>query len=819
MPRHSRSFFSLLLTLLVAGSAPVGAESASHWLETSLRFFERGPSAAGVSLSIQSGEGDQAAIVSAGGSVTYGDATHMRVSMWMTLLRTGKPSQELNVLMVADGETLWTEIESPDAGVQVTKESLEQQERGSSSLGGLAPADPLAQFRNAQELFDFEVAEEGAHQVVLRGKLKPGVENQLAQLSEMAGQPATVLLALDPESGAPLRMEVTAGALFRMDLSIEKLTLLDAAVLTDGTFAYQPPAGASLQTSAGSLEREGKRYSGYIDRTGAVVVEPVFQTYSAFSEGLARVETSLGWGRSGFIDKTGRLVIEKKFREVGSFSEGLAYAALTHGKYGYIDSSGVWSIEPRFEKAGDFAEGLAPVILAEACAWIDKKGKNVIGPLRCDEAEPFSGGVAAFRVDRAWGLIDRTGKVVIEPRFRDLRDAADGFVAVREVDAWGFVDLSGRMVVKPRYDQVRDFSEGLAPVLLSGRGWSFIDRTGKVVIEGPFELAGLFREGLAPVQIAGAFGFIDRRGRMVLEPRFTVAGWFTEGLAPAQVDGKAGFIDRSGQFVIEPRFEYVDEFSDGLARFEVTIPLSPLHKEVEDETKWAENEARTIEHFSSDAARVGSFQEQTDRLRIDIVKLQTQVPSTAGTEEFERLLERLAAGSGLEIVLKRLDDVERAPHVEGRLRLVLSGPDETIDSFLRIPRSLERLSSGFQVEKRQRGSATATIGIYWSKPFEEPTPRPCRRFSNRLEPSSSPFEREAVGYLESLCDELDAAAPSRRLSELSKPLMDHLLALSKLSREVESGRVDSEVWEDADYALEELLEKIEERGESPPGGD
>ena len=147
---------------------------------------------------------------------------------------------------------------------------------------------------------------------------------------------------------------------------------------------------------------------GYIDQTGAVVIEPRFNGAEPFSEGLAVVR-----GEAGLAYIDGHAwVIEPRSDYASSFSEvsprmpfsinwspatspcsvALAVPPRPVGKWGYVYWSGSFVIELRFDTAGDFSEGLA-----------------------------------AVQTDAEWGYIDQTGTVVIESRFKDARPFAKGW--------------------------------------------------------------------------------------------------------------------------------------------------------------------------------------------------------------------------------------------------------------------------------------------------------------------------------------------------------------------------------------------------------
>lgn len=100
---------------------------------------------------------------------------------------------------------------------------------------------------------------------------------------------------------------------------------------------------------------------------------------AAFSEGLAPV---LSFNKLGFIDKTGRVVIEPLFRETSGFSEGLAAVKIigSEGQYawGYIDRAGRFAVAPRFKEARPFAGGLAHVTTADGKSQlIDASGRVI----------------------------------------------------------------------------------------------------------------------------------------------------------------------------------------------------------------------------------------------------------------------------------------------------------------------------------------------------------------------------------------------------------------------------------------------------------
>jgi hypothetical protein len=173
------------------------------------------------------------------------------------------------------------------------------------------------------------------------------------------------------------------------------------------------------------VERGAKR--GFIDKNGDWVAGPAksgrasdFDYVQGFSEGLSAAQTLATPPVFGYVDKTGAWVIEPRFGYAESFSEGLAVVGVgIHefdklGPYGYVDTSGSVFIAAQFDGARAFSEGLAGVYVAGKCGFIDKTGAMVI-PAQYVYAGDFSGGLAEVRVtgsESGPSYIDKTGKIV-----------------------------------------------------------------------------------------------------------------------------------------------------------------------------------------------------------------------------------------------------------------------------------------------------------------------------------------------------------------------------------------------------------------------
>lgn len=142
-------------------------------------------------------------------------------------------------------------------------------------------------------------------------------------------------------------------------------------------------------------------------------------------------------GKSGYIDKSGRLVVQPQFDVARPFSEGLAAVRvgdLQTGKWGYIDQTGRLVISPRFREADDFSNGLALANMNLAQTeevYIDKNGNSAIktdqfktdGITEVQFASKFSDGLAVINArvgeHHKYGYINTEGKIAIAPQFEE----------------------------------------------------------------------------------------------------------------------------------------------------------------------------------------------------------------------------------------------------------------------------------------------------------------------------------------------------------------------------------------------------------------
>ncbi|MFQ5748903.1 MAG: outer membrane lipoprotein carrier protein LolA [Planctomycetota bacterium] len=186
------------------------------------------------------------------GHLTFADEGHYRLDSKLKMSGDALPGEggmEMTLLSVADGTTLWNQIENPMMGQQVMKLSLDflkkhgMKIRSSNSGMGLGGGNPFNQVGDYAKMVDFSKVVEAGDSVKLKGSLS---KDALAKNPQMEAQGITgVVLTLDKKTSYPLKVELQSadGPVISMAFS----NYLFPKELDITKFTYQAPEGAMVQ--------------------------------------------------------------------------------------------------------------------------------------------------------------------------------------------------------------------------------------------------------------------------------------------------------------------------------------------------------------------------------------------------------------------------------------------------------------------------------------------------------------------------------------------------------------------------------------------
>ncbi len=343
---------------------------------------------------------------------------------------------------------------------------------------------------------------------------------------------------------------------------------------------------------------------GYIDKTGAILINPQFLEATPFVDGAGLVK--FNDGKYGYIDKEGKRMINTTYKYATFFSEGLACVVPENGKPQFIDKQGNVKFVVNADCCGIFKEGLAAVKVGEKWGYINTKGKMMITP-QFDYVSPFAEGLAAvalvFNEDTEAeeikiGYINKEGKLEIPYQFKPFssRDNetitsssnpyitteavnsnklllsqsqfSDGLALVSNGNDFGYIDKSGKYVINPQFDKAVKFKNSYAVISQKGM-CGYINKEGKIIINPQFEFADYFYSGKARVRSSdGKWGYIDMKGRYVINPQFESSSKFFGDMAFVNIGEKWGMIDEQGKIVVNPQYQNIN-FDVHSNRYEV----------------------------------------------------------------------------------------------------------------------------------------------------------------------------------------------------------------------------------------------------------
>lgn len=272
-------------------------------------------------------------------------------------------------------------------------------------------------------------------------------------------------------------------------------------------FIYLNPDDDLIYAQTGGMpyyENKDRKH-GFFDAEGNVVipVELEYMHVGMFYDGLAYVmaltddyivneyNNNAPVAISGYIDKTGELVIPMEYNAANNFINGLAMVSVYENPdinedmlYGFIDTEGNIAVPIEYAYAGEFSEGLAAVGIKTETGikygYVNKKGEVVI-PFAYDAAEMFLNGFAWVESGGSWGMINSIGEVVIPFMYRSYVIVSGGLIAVKSDDLWGLIDFSGKVVVPGFYDRINTFAYGLTVVEKNGK-FGVINTNGDIIV-------------------------------------------------------------------------------------------------------------------------------------------------------------------------------------------------------------------------------------------------------------------------------------------------------------------------------------------------
>ena len=297
---------------------------------------------------------------------------------------------------------------------------------------------------------------------------------------------------------------------------------------------------------------------GYLDAKGNEVIITKYDQADDFkANGLARVGKSNAETKYktfyGYINKKGDEIIPIIYETISAFENGLAYAKDPEtNRYGYLDVAGKWVLKPAYLYATMFDEnGGAWVKMTDnKYHYINKSGKD-LGTFDAEgtNLKTFKDGYAVdVDTDYPFALVDINGKVLKDiddcTAIYNFSDGMAGFKS-KTKDLYGFIDINGNKVIPADYTGFSGFKEGISRVTQNINGktkFGYINTKGQIIIPfDEYQICGAFSNGMAVVKKDSIYYFMDKNGKQLNLPRkYDALTDFKSGFALGTINNKNG---------------------------------------------------------------------------------------------------------------------------------------------------------------------------------------------------------------------------------------------------------------------------------------
>lgn len=238
---------------------------------------------------------------------------------------------------------------------------------------------------------------------------------------------------------------------------------------------------------------EDNQHIKYIDSKGDVEFELTKHNEmeiikaSIFSEGIANIIVENN--KMGCINKSGKVIIEPIYDYISDFKNGYALAEKEGERY-LINKKGeeVLHLDEEY-KINSYVTDDVFAVRKDGIGWMNIKGEivkdfdeDVIGIM--ENNDDYS---VFMSDDYEYGVMKNAGDVVIKPKYDELKLAED-VILFKDKGEWGILSYDGEVIKDAEYREIVPFVDGNSTTFAKdGKDWIVIDKEGKQVGETEFE--------------------------------------------------------------------------------------------------------------------------------------------------------------------------------------------------------------------------------------------------------------------------------------------------------------------------------------------
>lgn len=308
---------------------------------------------------------------------------------------------------------------------------------------------------------------------------------------------------------------------------------------------------------------KGKNSSlyGLKDKTGKVLVKPIFSSINNYGSTKNRIKASLSYGKEGLIDSNGNIIIPFEYSSIylnrniytvqkngkyflfdyygnkllkKSYDEitidDINFKVKENGFYGMLNASGEVLLAIEYDNINYFQkEGWFLVVKNGISNIIDSKGKNVFGNKYSSVSKlDYYFKFILVEKNGKFGLIDKSGNEIVPIVFEGFdKNYNDNFFIVKQKAKWGLYNLIfKKFLIEPTYDKIK---------MLSTNFYLVTDQNSKTLID------------------------ILSNNKIDFTPYDDSSTYISNTTAIVKLNGLKGAIDiESGKLIIPTKYNYLD---------------------------------------------------------------------------------------------------------------------------------------------------------------------------------------------------------------------------------------------------------------------
>ena len=325
------------------------------------------------------------------------------------------------------------------------------------------------------------------------------------------------------------------------------------------------------------MSKDGKY--GYIDNTGKVIIDLLYDEATVFNNNLAYVEKN---DERYYINKSGKMVFSLKTSNYSSIlkrteesKQEYLYGSQFYGKYAYVNSS--FGDSFIIDDKGKYVEldldlTFQGFPIVNGIAVVGKKNYMGYGYLNIETKKTDINYYLVSDFENGLGLVDHgngyvqvindkftyaTEKIYIGNRYAQLRgdyinvyNYDDNFNLISSY----LIDFSGKTIIPEDYVYLGEYKDNLIAASKMQNNeikYGYIDINNKWILKANYNKASDFKNGIAIVSedfnketLKGTFGIINTEGEYLIKPQFEEIKFEeNSNLVYAKDNGKWGILN------------------------------------------------------------------------------------------------------------------------------------------------------------------------------------------------------------------------------------------------------------------------------------